>query len=134
MGYSLSMHGVNHAHIVNMLSHVGKKIRHPTPRFAILLEGPWRFHHAMRGGPLSSLGQYAIIGKLQHLAITLGQERLVIKRIDVAHSTLHEQKDDPFGLGSEMGHLTAIAARVSIAPLASPPIHKLSASTIVAVA
>jgi hypothetical protein len=61
---------------------------------AVLAELPGRLENTMFGD-LSGFGQHARVVELEQLAIILSQARFVVKRIDVARTTLHEKKDDP---------------------------------------
>ncbi len=53
----------------------------------------------MRGSSLAGLGQHSIVVKMAAIHHRVEQQRLIVERIDVTDTALHEQEDDPFGLG-----------------------------------
>ncbi len=78
-GRPLGMHGVDHAHVIDVRGHLRKEIRDPSACFTVLLEGPGRLHDAMSRRTLASLGKHTVICKREHLAIALRQQRLVVE-------------------------------------------------------
>lgn len=76
---TLGVHRMNHAHLIDMLGHLGKQIGDPTTCLTVLLESPRRLHNAMRAGSLSGLGQYTVVIKRQRLAVALSEKRFVVE-------------------------------------------------------
>ena len=75
---------------------VRKKIGNPAAGGAVAPELPGRFHHAERAAGARS-GHGARIVEVQHPPIVPSQPRLVVKGIDMARPTLHEDEDDAPG-------------------------------------
>jgi hypothetical protein len=96
------MHRVDELHAVDMLCDVGKQIGDRASALAILLEGPRGLHDSLVAAESAGVGELPSIVKSDHLAIVFFQNRLGIKRVDLADPALHEQKDHSLDFGSMM--------------------------------
>tara|TARA_Y100000588_G_C13935706_1_gene787801 strand:- start:384 stop:755 length:372 start_codon:yes stop_codon:yes gene_type:complete len=89
------MHGMNECQIVHLTGYVGKKGRNVLAALAMLLEVP----HGLHQLPFALLakGSGTHPDEIDVLAV-LGKEfGLVVKRVDVAGTTGHENEYHPFG-------------------------------------
>lgn len=97
MGYALGMHPVEKAKIVHMLVDMGKQIGGPAASFAMLGKVPkWLLDTLW--SPLPGFGHRARISHVDDLLVILKKTWLVVIGIDLTHTTLHEEKNDPLGL------------------------------------
>jgi len=92
-------HGVDECDIVDMLGDVGEQIADPFATLSVLLEIPARLDDP----PLVFVSTAPEGFHGDDLVVTPLHRRLVIERIDVAWSTVHEQKDDAFCFGCKVG-------------------------------
>src|SRR4051812_5966952 len=80
---------------------MGKQLRDPLARLAVLLEAPFR-----ADDPPLALCATATFGfDLYRLAVEGIHLRLVVERVDMAWSAIHEQEDHALGLGRVMRRL-----------------------------
>jgi hypothetical protein len=100
MSYSLGDCTLNDAQIIDVLGDIWKKLRYPHSASAILIESP---------GRLKQLELFfsarTIVAKCEFLTVVLPQAILGIESIDMAGTTLHEQKYYAFGSRCEVRRL-----------------------------
>ena len=94
----IGRHRMQKGDVVDTFAQVGKQIADPLAALAILFEFPARFDDAATGAvPATSKGL-----DIDRLAIHADHVRLVVERIDMAWSAIHEQKNDALRFGGEM--------------------------------
>jgi hypothetical protein len=91
------MHAMKEAEIIDMLVDMGKEIRTPFADPSLRRELPRRSENPLGSGQGPCIGQSARVAKIFRLAVMLGQQWFVIERIDLADSTLHEEKYHSLG-------------------------------------
>ena len=103
--HALGLHRVDEAQVVHMLRHLGKQFRHPAPALAVPRKRPRRFEHALRRAARAGVRDVPRVVEAHHLAIVFRERGLVVERIDMAWTALHEDKDDPLGARLEVRRL-----------------------------
>ena len=94
---SLGVDGMQDAKIVDLPRGLGEQLGNLTSGLPVTSKLPGGLHHALRRSPFTCLGDRTRIVKRHHLVMLLREQRLVIERIDVTRSALHEQEDDALG-------------------------------------
>ena len=82
-----------------------EQFRNPPPRVAMLAETPGGLHHPLGRAPLPGVGDGARVIKWHLRAIAGGQQRLVVERVDLTGTSLHEQEDDSLRPGGVVGQV-----------------------------
>ncbi len=80
------VHRREHAQVVRALRHVRKKLAHPLPALSMLRELPRRSEQLRR----------ALVAA--RFAVIALEQRLVVKRVHMRHTALHEHHDHPLRL------------------------------------
>ena len=98
---AIADHGSDDAEVVNACGHIREELTDRNAALPILLKGPRRFHEA--ADAIFAERQPALEGN--RLPVIRIQARFRIERIDTRWTAVHEQEDDPFGLGRKMRNL-----------------------------
>ena len=91
---TFGLHRMDEAQIIHVARHVREKFGDPMSRLAMPGKIPQRLHHALQAAPLAGVGDHARVVESDHFSVLLLEERLVIERVDVAWTALHEKEDD----------------------------------------
>jgi hypothetical protein len=90
---------MNECDVVDMVGHVWEKLANPLSALSVLLKVPAWFNDAtLILVTTATEGFYS-----DDLIVTALHGGLVVKRIDVTRSTIHEQEDDAFCFRCKMG-------------------------------
>ena len=92
----IGLHRPNHTQIIGMLGGLLEQIAHLQAALAIALE----FKRRLPGRTRFSFGRKV---NRDFLAMPLRQRRLGIEGVNVRWTAIHEQMDDPLGLGPKLG-------------------------------
>ena len=98
---TIRMHSIQEAQVVDVRGDVGKQFGNMLSTLAILLEFPRRLEDPVFDD-FFGLRQDTRVVKRVHLTIVPGKPTLVIERVDLAGTTLHEQEDHSLGTRCEM--------------------------------
>ena len=102
MSDPFGLKAVEKTEVIDMPGCLGKQVRDPSTRIAMLTEVPGGLQYPLRRSPLPGIGDHPGIIKWHLLAIAGCQQRLEIERVDLAGPPLHKQEDNPLGPRSVM--------------------------------
>jgi hypothetical protein len=89
--------GLKETDIVDCTGDVGEELADPGSAFAVLAKRPWRSQQLS--------GARELDGRLlngKRLAISALQLWLIVERVHVGRSTVHEEEDDSLGFGGKV--------------------------------
>src|SRR6266498_1646779 len=92
---------MDEAEIIDVPRDARKQLARPAPALAVLAELPRRFHHALIGAAIARIGDRSGVVEWKLLPVIALEPRLVIERVDLAWSALHEKEDDAPGPWAE---------------------------------
>ena len=103
VGNSFGVHSVEKAEIVHVFGYFGEEGGDGLAALPSSLKVPQRFHHGSPGH-LPKIIE-AIAENVHFALMVFYQPRFVVEAVYVAGTSLHEEKDHPFGAGRKVGRL-----------------------------
>ena len=98
---SVGVERANDAEIVGVFRRTWEQVADVEAGFAVFGEAKGRLHELTDWSAIRSNRRFASIGRV----VVLVESRLGVKRIDLAGTAVHEEEDDMFCLGGEVGRL-----------------------------